>query len=110
MPQLLRSWYGAYANLHEEGITTVADAGFLKGGFCYYIAREARAKNLSHAHFSLKPRPFSLALARNSLPYLTIDPFSIKDLLEHAKVRYNNGFVSYLAREGGSIWSIISTS
>ena len=35
----------------EMLMPTVADPGFLEGGFCYTVARVARAK-------FLKPRPF----------------------------------------------------
>ena len=53
----------------------VADLGFSEGGFCYSIAREARAKKLRPRPLSVKPRPFS---ERDFLLYLSIDPFSIK--------------------------------
>ena len=59
-------------------LVSVADLGFSEGGFCYSIAREARVKNLRSRPVSVKPRPFSIILERDFLPYLSIDPFSIK--------------------------------
>ena len=37
---------GMWLHVLDHGGLTVADAGFLEGGFCYTIAREARAKIL----------------------------------------------------------------
>ena len=52
---------------------------FLKGS-SIIKSRAKRVQNFrSHAHFGLKPRPFSLVVARNSLPYLSIDLFLIEN-------------------------------
>ena len=57
---------------------SVADAGFLEGGFCYNNARKARTKFLGHTHISSKPRPFSNVFERSFLLYLSIHLFSIE--------------------------------
>ena len=54
------------------GYQAVADLGFVEGGFCYILAREACAKFRSHAHFRLKPRPF---LITTTSPASPIDEF-----------------------------------
>ena len=62
----------------------------------------------SHAHFRLKPCPFSIILERNFVPYLsnhrvkhiTIEIFAKACM--HAKVNHRSSFLSSLAREEGS--------
>ena len=70
---------------------------FLKGG-SIIISREAREKNLEATlTFSLKPRPFSIVVARNSLLYLSIDPFLMQRL---ARVSLSHTFLSSSTRKG----------
>ena len=71
----------------------------LKGGSILRMCAKRARKFRSHAHFCLKPRPFSIVLERN----LVNGPVFDRDfLLKHAKVSHRNSFLSSLAREGGS--------
>ena len=84
---------------------TVADLGFLEGGFWYAVTREARAKLLeatptfgqNHAQF----RSFLRQTTSSSSP---IDLFSNEFLLKHSKVSHSSSFLSSVARKGGSIY------
>ena len=54
------------------GVSSVADLGFLDGGVLLYSCmRNSR----SHAHFRLKPRPFSIVLRATTSPTSPIDRF-----------------------------------
>ena len=76
--------------------STVADAGFLEGGF-HCNAREKFSKPRPLLY---KPRPFSIVLERNFL--CQSSHFRPRFLLKHAKVSHRSSSLSSLAREGGS--------
>ena len=63
-----------------------------------------------HTHLIKTTPIFSLFLARKYLLYQPIELFSIVSLPKHAKVSQTNRFLNSLAREEGSIWSIIRLS
>ena len=51
------------SNIHQSPAwkawySSVADPGFLEGGFCYNVARKARAKFWKPRPFLGEPRPF----------------------------------------------------
>ena len=79
---------------------SVADTGFVEGGFCISIAREkfgatpTFAEN--HAHFRAFLREASFSTCQSIR-------FQSRSLLKHAEVSHRSRFLSFSHRQEGSI-------